>query len=118
MYLWSACTSQVTKLCDLTQDNDSVTSVSWSERGNFVAVGTGRGYVQVWDVAASKKVNTLDGHTARVGALAWNGDTLSSGSRDRMILQRDVRTPAIQPERRLVGHRQEVSDCWPSRVVF
>ena len=47
VYLWSACTSQVTKLCDLTSDNDSVTSVSWSERGNFVAVGTGRGYVQV-----------------------------------------------------------------------
>lgn len=33
------------------------------------------------------------GHTARVGALAWNGDVLSSGSRDRMILQRDTRTP-------------------------
>ena len=63
---------------------------------------------QVWDVTASKKVNTLDGHTARVGALAWNGDSLSSGSRDRMILQRDVRTPALMPERRLVGHRQEV----------
>jgi len=108
VYLWSACTSQVTKLCDLTSDNDSVTSVSWSERGNFVAVGTGRGYVQVWDVTASKKVNTLDGHTARVGALAWNGDSLSSGSRDRMILQRDVRTPALMPERRLVGHGQEV----------
>ena len=32
VYLWSACTSQVTKLCDLTQDGDTVTSVSWSER--------------------------------------------------------------------------------------
>ena len=32
VYLWSACTSQVTKLCDLTPDNDTVTSVSWSER--------------------------------------------------------------------------------------
>ena len=108
VYLWSACTSQVTKLCDLTSDNDTVTSVSWSERGNFVSVGTNRGYVQVWDVAAAKRVNVLEGHTARVGALAWNGDTLSSGSRDRMILQRDVRTPAIQPERKLGGHRQEV----------
>ena len=41
------------------------------------------------------------------GALAWNGDMLSSGSRDRLILQRDVRTPAAV-ERRLIGHRQEV----------
>ena len=26
----------------------------------------------------------------------------------RLILQRDVRTPSVAPERRLVGHRQEV----------
>ena len=31
----------------MTNDNDTVTSVSWAERGNFVAVGTHRGYVQV-----------------------------------------------------------------------
>jgi len=108
VYLWSACTSQVTRLCDLTNDNDTVTSVSWAERGNLVAVGTHRGYVQIWDVMANKKINTLEGHSARVGALAWNGDMLSSGSRDRLILQRDIRTPSIAPERRLVGHRQEV----------
>jgi len=108
VYLWSACTSQVTRLCDLTTDGDTVTSVSWAERGNFVAVGTHRGFVQIWDVAAAKRVNVMAGHTARVGALAWSADMLSSGSRDRMILQRDVRTPSIAPERRLVGHRQEV----------
>ena len=33
---------------------------------------------------------------------------LSSGSRDRQILQRDIRTPSVTPERRLTGHRQEV----------
>jgi len=108
VYLWSACTSQVTRLCDLTSDNDNVTSVSWSERGNLVAVGTHRGYVQIWDVAAAKRINVLSGHSARVGALAWAGDSLCSGSRDRLILQRDVRTPSILPEKRLVGHRQEV----------
>lgn len=108
VYLWSAFTSQVTRLCDLTNENDTVTSVSWAERGDKVAVGTHRGFVQVWDVTANKKVNTLEGHSARVGALAWNGDSLSSGSRDRLILQRDVRTPSIMPERRMVGHRQEV----------
>nr|AGC79112.1 fizzy-related protein [Nilaparvata lugens] len=108
VYLWSACTSQVTRLCDLSNDANSVTSVAWNERGNLVAVGTHTGYVQVWDVAVSKQVNKLMGHSARVGALAWNGDMLSSGSRDRMILQRDIRTPQMVAERRLVGHRQEV----------
>lgn len=42
------------------------------------------------------------------GALAWNGDMLSSGSRDRLILQRDARNMS-GVERRLIGHRQEVS---------
>ncbi|XP_076440625.1 fizzy-related protein homolog isoform X2 [Babylonia areolata] len=112
VYLWSACTSQsvdqVTRLCDLSTDDDTVTSVSWSERGNQVAVGTHKGNVQIWDVAVTKKLTTLEGHNARVGALAWNGDILSSGSRDRLILQRDVRTPSIVPERKLAGHKQEV----------
>lgn len=108
VYLWSACTSQVTRLCDLSADGDTVTSVSWAERGHLVAVGTHKGYVQVWDVTGNKCVSVLEGHSARVGALAWNGDILSSGSRDRLILQRDVRTPSLTPERRLGGHRQEV----------
>ncbi|KAG8003682.1 Fizzy-related protein-like protein, partial [Nibea albiflora] len=109
VYLWSACTSQVvTRLCDLSVEGDSVTSVGWSERGNLVAVGTHKGYVQIWDAGAGKKLFALEGHTARVGALAWNADQLSSGSRDRMIFQRDVRTPPLQSERRLQGHRQEL----------
>lgn len=45
-------------------------------------------------MAVNKQVNKLQGHSARVGALAWNGDVLSSGSRDRLILQRDTRTPS------------------------
>ncbi|OXU30723.1 hypothetical protein TSAR_002008 [Trichomalopsis sarcophagae] len=108
VYLWSACTSQVTRLCDLSGDGNSVTSVAWNERGNLVAVGTNLGYIQVWDVAVNKQVNKLQGHSARVGALAWNGEVLSSGSRDRLILLRDVRTPCLVSERKLGAHRQEV----------
>ena len=37
----------MTRLCDLTNENDTVTSVSWAERGDKVAVGTHRGFVQV-----------------------------------------------------------------------
>uniref|UniRef100_A0A3B3ZT36 Fizzy-related protein homolog n=1 Tax=Periophthalmus magnuspinnatus TaxID=409849 RepID=A0A3B3ZT36_9GOBI len=101
VYLWSACTSQtVRSVC-----GGRFCHICW---GNLVAVGTHKGYVQIWDAGAGKKLFALEGHTARVGALAWNADQLSSGSRDRMILQRDVRTPPLQSERRLQGHRQEV----------
>lgn len=36
VYLWSATTCQVSKLCDLMDDNDTVTSVSWSDRVSSV----------------------------------------------------------------------------------
>lgn len=39
--------------------------------------------------------------------MSWNAHILSTGSRDRTILHRDVRSPA-QYEARLVGHKQEV----------
>ena len=63
---------QVTRLCDLTNDNDTVTSVSWAERGNFVAVGTHRGYVQVQGLLhnALTKVKILSlSHISRSGML-------------------------------------------------
>lgn len=49
----------------------------------------------------------MTGHTARVGALAWNEHILTSGSRDRLIYHRDVRQ-SDQWLRKLVGHKQEV----------
>ena len=42
VYLWSACTSRVTKLCDL-GPGDSVCSVAWTQRGTYLAVGTNQG---------------------------------------------------------------------------
>lgn len=32
-----------------------------------MAVGTHKGFVQIWDAAAGKKLFALEGHTARVG---------------------------------------------------
>lgn len=106
VYLWSACTSKVTKLCDLGPD-DTITSVSWTQKGQHLAVGTNLGDVQIWDVLRCKKVRTMGGHSARVGTMCWNAHVLASGSRDRLIYQRDVRVSA-QYVSKLVGHKQEV----------
>lgn len=35
------------------------------------------------------QMRSLKGHTARVGSLAWNGPTLTTGSRDNLILNHD-----------------------------
>ena len=106
VYLWSACTSKVTKLCDLGPD-DIVTSVSWTQRGAHLAVGTNSGEVQIWDTCRCKKVRSMSGHSARVGTMAWNSQILASGSRDRFILIRDARVRE-QYITKLAGHKQEV----------
>ncbi|KAI5480561.1 cell cycle regulatory protein [Pseudohyphozyma bogoriensis] len=109
VYLWSAVTSKVTKLCDLNENNpaDSITSISWVEKGAQLAIGTKSGAVQIWDADKCKMIRTMTGHTARVGALAWNDAILSSGSHDRLIYHRDVRIPQHYVTK-LAGHRQEV----------
>lgn len=108
IYLWSACNSQVVKLCDLAAESDSVTSVQWAERGEYLAVGTQRGNLQIWDTHVQRKVLDINCHTSRIGCLAWNGDGICSGSRDRYIIHRDLRGGGTAPERRLNAHRQEV----------
>jgi len=107
VYLWSACTSKVTKLCDLEASRDHVSSVAWAQRGTHLAVGTTLGEVQLWDTIQGKKVRTMPGHSARVGALAWTGTVLSSGSRDRLIYLRDLRQ-AEPYTCKLTNHKQEV----------
>ncbi|KAJ3559513.1 hypothetical protein NPX13_g9523 [Xylaria arbuscula] len=105
VYMWNAQSSRVNKLCTL--EDDIVTSVSWIQKGTHIAIGTGKGLVQIWDAEKTRRLRTMTGHTARVGALAWNTHILTSGSRDRMIYHRDVRAPD-QWMRKLMGHKQEV----------
>ena len=105
VYMWNSSSGRVTKLCDL--QDDVVTSVSWIQRGTHISIGTHKGLVQIWDAEKQRRLRTMTGHTARVGALAWNDHILTSGSRDRLIYHRDVRQPD-QYLRKLVGHKQEV----------
>ncbi len=106
VYLWNANNSKVTKLCDL-GISDSTTSVSWSLKGPLFALGTNSGEVQIWDVNKMKRLRILHGHTNRVGAISWNSTILSTGSRDKTILHRDLRanTSFIN---KLIGHKQEI----------
>ncbi len=93
MYLWNASNSKINKLVELGQ-NDLVTGINSSPSSNLLAVGTHSGEVQLWDCVKSKKLSSLKGHFGRVGALSWNNNfTFASGSRDKTILVRDIRSP-------------------------
>ncbi len=106
VYTWSACTSTVTELCDVGGDN-CVTSVAWTQRGSYLAVGTNAGDVQLWDATRCRKIRTMSGHQARVGCMHWNGRILATGSKDHSIYLRDVRAPEPWITH-LRAHRQEV----------
>lgn len=109
VYLWDASTGGIKELMNVDSDpNDYVSSVSWIQQGGtHLAIGTASNAVQLWDVQAGKKVRTMQGHSSRVGALAWNNHVLSSGSRDTTILNHDVR---IQNHviGKMTHHSQEV----------
>lgn len=110
VYLWEADTGNIKHLLTLKEDTDFVTSVSWvRDKGNshFIAVGTNHNIVQLWDADAERRLRSLDGHSARVGALSWNQHWLSSGGRDSLIVQHDVRSREHVVST-YVGHTQEV----------
>lgn len=106
VYIWDAQNCQVQKLCEV-PDTDAITSVSWSQSGTHLAVGTHSGVTQIWDSLSGKLVRSFGGHLGRVSAIAWNQSTVSTGSRDRCILQRDLRASASQ-FCKMSGHKQEV----------
>lgn len=110
VYLWNARNGEIQHLLTLSGDEDFVTSVRWADlpgHTNCLAVGTNEGPVQLWDVVANKKLRSMRGHVARVGSLAWTRNILSSGGRDSVILQHDVRS-SNHIVSTYAGHTQEV----------
>ncbi|KAI9628936.1 hypothetical protein KEM48_011331 [Puccinia striiformis f. sp. tritici PST-130] len=109
VYLWSAATSAVTRLVDVAVpgSTDHTTSLSWIGKGNILAIGTDSGKVHIWDTQVGKRVRTMEGHESRIGCMDWNDYILTSGSRDRSIVHRDVRA-ADHWLSRVNVHKQEV----------
>lgn len=68
-----------------------ISSVSWSGRGEILAVGDDSGFVRIYDVEKSKLIRTYNNHLERVGSLDWNGFMITSGSKDKNIIFNDIR---------------------------
>ncbi|GAB5357194.1 hypothetical protein AAMO2058_000353200 [Amorphochlora amoebiformis] len=107
IYLWDAKSGSIETLCETESDEDIVTAVNFMHDGNHLAVGTTNKDVQIWDISRKKKIRSMKGHAARVGSLAWNNHVLSSGSRDTMIFNHDVRV-ANHHIHTYHGHTQEI----------
>ena len=109
VYVWNASSGGVQELCSFDNGPDAhISSVSWVQKGGpHLAVGTSEGTTQLWDVQAGKMLRSMNGHSQRVGALAWNDHILSSGGKDSIIVNHDVRV-ARHEVSVLADHAQEV----------
>ncbi len=110
VYLWNASTGDIQHLATVEGNDDYVTSVSWCTmpgHSKYIAIGTNSNTIQLWDAQAMKRVRTLYGHSGRVASLAWNQHWLTSGGRDSLILQHDVRAAAHLVSK-YRAHEQEV----------
>lgn len=106
VYLWNASTGNIEQLREY-ENGDHACSLSWIQQGHILAIGNNEGAVELWDCEHKKRLRVMDGHTARVGALAWNSFMVSSGSRDGTIVHHDVRQRE-HAVAELAGHTQEV----------
>jgi cell division cycle protein 20 (cofactor of APC complex) len=106
VFLFDGESCKVSQLVELQEPNSYITSVSWSSVSGHLAVGTSDSVIQIWDVEAEKLVRRLTGHTSRVGALAWRGSQLSSGSRSGQLLHQDVNSTSTLAS--IQAHSQEL----------
>lgn len=111
VYLWNATSGAIDTLCQHNEPGSYVSSLSWSQNGKHLAIGTANNKVQLWDVDVKKKERTLFSageESHRVAALAWTPTgNLSSGSRGGTVWHHDPRQ-ARHHVSTMQGHTQEV----------
>lgn len=112
LYIWNATTKEIYQLFSMDENtSDYISSVSWIQKGNILAIGNSKSVVELWDVNKKVCLRQMKSHRAlasnRVGALAWNSHMLSSGSRSGEIHAHDVRV-AQHHTNTMKLHSQEV----------
>lgn len=108
VYLWDGKNKQVTPLMRVQEMGNVVTSLSWGQRGNMLAVGTNTGEIQLWDTTRGMALSKSWGHASRVGALAWNESLLSSGSSSGTLVHSDCRVAPLHISTSKEGHAGEI----------
>jgi len=71
--------------------SEIVSSLKFSRDFAHLAIGLRSGNVELWDVRVCRIKTKFKNHTQRVSVMDWNDSLLTTGSRDRVIINRDVR---------------------------
>ena len=68
-----------------------ITSLSWMNQNDYLAIGLENGDTEIWDAKTNKLFRRLNGHTSRVSSISWNESIVSTGSQDASIINHDIR---------------------------
>nr|XP_045017612.1 WD repeat-containing protein 19 isoform X2 [Jaculus jaculus] len=84
IYLWDANTNKTSQL-----DNgirDQMSFLLWSKIGSFLAIGTVKGNLLIYNHQTSRKIPVLGKHTKKITCGCWNAENLLAlGGEDKMI---------------------------------
>jgi len=85
-----------------------ICSISFNKKGNMLALGLNYGFTHLFDVHTNKIIHTFKGHYDKVTCASWCNDSIfSTGSRDRLIYDHDLRVKSDYI-RKHEGHKQEI----------
>ncbi|OQR90023.1 cell division cycle 2, cofactor of APC complex [Thraustotheca clavata] len=88
-------------------DNLNATAIQYLSQG-VLAIGTGNGQVQIWDLRQHQRQTQFHSNQYRIGAMAKFGNVLTTGSMDATIVHHDIRINRYEPFAILGGHFGEV----------
>jgi len=92
IYLWNANTLSSYKLMQNDDQTNNITSLSFSKVDpNIIAIGSNDSEIQLWDIEKNVRLRKMGGHSARVTAMDWRDNILTSGARDSIIVNHDPR---------------------------
>ena len=116
IYLWNGESCETSLLMSTIKDNNpilednsnnNITSLSWMNNGICLGIGLPSGSIELWDVVKGSRIREIKGHSDRVSCLSWNSYNISSGSKDKLIKNFDVRSPEGEIWK-IHQHKQEV----------
>ncbi|XP_008585750.1 PREDICTED: WD repeat-containing protein 19 [Galeopterus variegatus] len=95
IYLWDANTNKTSRLDSGMRDQMSF--LLWSKDGSFLAVGTIKGNLLIYNRQTSRKIPVLGKHTERITCGCWNAENLLAlGGEDKMITVSNQEGDTIQ----------------------
>ncbi|EDL90075.1 WD repeat domain 19 (predicted), isoform CRA_b [Rattus norvegicus] len=104
IYLWDANTNKTSQL-----DNgmrDQMSFLLWSKIGSFLAVGTIKGNLLIYNHQTSRKIPVLGKHTKKITCGCWNTENLLAlGGEDRMITVSNQEGDTIRQISAVVGKK-------------